>query len=219
MTELFQAMVMPHQILLTVLLGLVVFYWLLVIFGALDFESDVLDGLGDADVETSQGSSVVPAPQGLNTGGVWVTAGRFFGFSQVPIVVWLSFMILFVWFFSLVMNHWWNEEATMHRALFLLGPGVLASAVVTKVATIPIGHLFRAMADADTEAESVVGRCGTISSMEADEEHGQLEIATKGAPLLVNARTQPGGPTLKKGEAARVTAAGPDHAYYFIEPV
>ena len=76
---------------------------------------------------------------------------------------------------------------------------------------------FKAMADADTEAEEVIGRTGTVVSMEADERYGQLEIAANGAPLLINVRTQPGAPALPKGTQAKVTTAGPGNAFYFIE--
>jgi len=213
--ELYQAAITPHQILLTLLLALVVLYWLLVILGALDFETDLPDDLGDG----GDGDAGIHHGHGVNTGGAWLTAGRLFGFSQVPIAVWGSFMILFMWFISLVLNQKWNPEASTMQALLLLLPNGIISALVTKLVTIPVAKLFKAMADADTEAEEVIGRTGIVCSMEADERYGQLEITALGVPLLINVRTQPGEPALPKGSAAQVTAAGPDHAYYFIEPL
>ena len=210
MFELFQVSISPNQILLTLLLGLVVCYWLLVILGALDFDTDIPDDFGDVDSDAHHG-------HGVNTGGVWLTAGRLFGFSQVPIIVWLSFMILFMWFVSLVLNQKWNAEADTLRALLLVLPNFAISAIATKLVTLPIAKLFKAMTDADTEAEEVIGRTGTVCSMEADERYGQLEIAGNGAPLLINVRTQPGAPALPKGTQAQVTTAGPDNAFYFIE--
>lgn len=210
MFELFQVSISPNQILLTLLLGLVVCYWLLVILGALDFDTDIPDDFGDGDADAHHG-------HGVNTGGVWLTAGRLFGFSQVPIIVWLSFMILFMWFVSLVLNQKWNAEADTLRALLLVLPNFAISAIATKLVTLPVAKLFKAMTDADTEAEEVIGRTGTIVSMEADERYGQLEIVAKGAPLLINVRTLPGAPALLKGTQAQVTTAGPDNAFYFIE--
>ncbi|GEP41918.1 hypothetical protein [Brevifollis gellanilyticus] len=212
MFELFQAAITPHQILLSLLLVLVVLYWLLVILGALDFETDLPDDLSDGDADVSHG-------HGVNTGGAWLTAGRFFGFSQVPIVVWMSFMILFMWFISLALNELWNAEASTGQALLLILPNLLLSAISTKLVTIPVAKLFKAMADADTEAEEVIGRTGIVCSIEADERYGQLEINARGVPLLINVRTRPGEPTLPKGTPARVTEAGPDHVWYFIEPL
>jgi hypothetical protein len=153
----------------------------------------------------------------VNTGGAWITAGRLMGFSQVPIVVWGSFIILFMWFVSLVLNQKWNVDADTLRALLLLLPNFAISAIATKLVTIPVAKLFKAMADADTEAEEVIGRTGTVVSMEADERYGQLEIAANGAPLLINVRTQPGALSLPKGTPAQVTTAGPENAFYFIE--
>lgn len=210
MFELFQVSISPNQILLTLLLGLVVCYWLLVILGALDFDTDIPDDFGDGDADAHH-------DHGVNTGGVWLTAGRLFGFSQVPIIVWLSFMILFMWFVSLVLNQKWNADADTLKALLLVLPNFAISAIVTKLVTLPVAKLFKAMTDADTEAEEVIGRTGTIVSMEADERYGQLEIVAKGAPLLINVRTQPGAPALLKGTQAQVTTAGPDNAFYFIE--
>ncbi len=208
MFELYQAAISHNQILLSLLLALVVLYWLLVILGALDFETDMPDDLGDGDGHHDHG---------VNTGSAWLTAGRFFGFSEVPIVVWLSFMILFMWFFSLVLNQKWNLEAGTLRALLLILPNFIISAVATKLITIPVAKLFKAMADADTEAEAVIGRTGVVVSMEADETYGQFEIAANGAPLLINVRTLPGAPALLKGTTAQVITAGPDNVFYFIE--
>lgn len=217
MFELFQAAITPHQILLSLLLVLVVLYWLLVILGALDFETDLPDDLGDGSGSDADGG--IHQGHGVNTGGAWLTAGRFFGFSQVPIAVWGSFMILFMWFTSLVLNQVWNPDADTGRALLLVLPNFIISAIITKIVTIPVAKLFKAMADADTEAEEVIGRTGTVCSIEADERYGQLEITAMGVPLLINVRTLPGEPTLPKGTVALVTSAGPDHAFYFIEPL
>ncbi|MCX6856111.1 MAG: DUF1449 family protein [Verrucomicrobia bacterium] len=218
MFELYQAATSSHQLLLTLLLILVVGYWALIIFGALDFDTDVpddfnldADGDGIPDLPLAHGSS--------STGGAWLTAGRFLGFSQVPIVVWLSFMILYLWFGSLALNEWYNPTASAGQALLLFLPNLLVSLIVTKLTTIPVARLFAAMADADTEAEEVIGRTGTVVSMEVDETYGQLEINANGAPLLINVRTLPDKPTLNKGASAQVTSAGPDNVFYYIESI
>lgn len=213
MSELYQASISPNQILLTLLLGLVVCYWLLVILGALDFDTDLPDAGADVDVD-GDGHH---AHKGMSTGGFWLTLGRIFGFTQVPLIVWLSFMVLFMWFFSMLSNHLWNPEADTSRAFLLLLPVLIASTLTTRIITYPIARVFKAMNDTDSEAEEVIGRFGLVCSIEADETYGQLEIACQGAPLLINVRTLPGAPTLKKGDRAKVISPGPDNAYYHIE--
>ena len=213
--DLFQAAILPHQLLLSLLLALVVLYWLLVLLGALDFESDLPDDFGgDADAHGGESTH----GHGVNTGGAWLAVGRFLGFSQVPLVVWLSFMVLFLWFGSLALNEWYNPPADFGRAALLLLPNLVGSLLMTKLVTFPVGKLFKAMSDADSEAEEVIGRTGVVSSTEADASYGQLEISTSSVPLLINVRTQPGAAPLKRGDSATVVSAGPDHLFYFIEP-
>ncbi len=215
-SELFQAAIEPHQLLLSLLLTLVVFYWLLVLLGALDFDSDLPDDLG-AD-GTDHGHTGAAHTHGMSTGGAWLATGRFFGFSQVPLVVWLSFLILFLWFGSLVLNEWYNQAGGLLQAFWLLLPNLLGSLIMTKLVTFPVAKLFKAMGDADSEAEEVIGRIGVITSTEADASYGQLEITTTNVPLLINVRTQPDAAPLKRGDSAKVTAAGPDNIFYLIEP-
>jgi len=214
--ELFQAAISPHQALLSLLLALIVVYWLLVILGALDFEADLPDDLNlDGDVDGSSGTTHV---HGLSTGGAWLSVGRFLGFSQVPLIVWLSFLILFLWFGSLVLNDWFNQTGDLVQAALLFLPNLVGSLIVTKLATLPVGKLFKAMGDADSEAEEVIGRTGIIASTEADESYGQLEITTASVPLLINVRTLPDAVPLKKGSLAKVISAGPDNTFFLIEP-
>lgn len=216
MFELFQAAISPHQALLSLLLALVVVYWLLVMLGALDFEADLPGDLSlDGD---SHGSGGTTHAHGLSTGGAWLSAGRFLGFSQVPLIVWLSFLILFLWFGSLVLNDWHNQSGDLMQAALLFLPNLAGSLIVTKLTTLPVSKLFKAMGDADSEAEEVIGRTGVVASIEADASYGQLEIVTNGAPLLINVRTPSDAAPLKKGALARVVSAGPDNVFYLIEP-
>lgn len=210
MFELLQASISQTQIILTLALGLVVLYWLMVIFGILDLETDAPDVLMD-------GNGLTDFTHDASTGSMWLSTSRAFGFAKVPIVVWGSFLILFMWFVSLILNHFWNPEASVKQALILLLPNFLISSIITKIVTLPVGRLFAAMSDGDTEAEEVLGRTGTITTIEADGSYGQIEILCKGAPLLINVRTQPGTSALKKGTLAKITAAGPDHQFYYIE--
>ena len=194
------------------LLALVVLYWLLIIAGLLDFDTDLGGDVDfDLDANSHHGQGVA--------GGIFVSAGRFFGFTNVPIVVWGSFMVLFLWFGSLVLNHLYNPDSLQITTLLLLLPNLAASALVTKLTTIPIAKLFKAMADADNEAEIVIGRTGVVVSVDVDERGGQLQIAGQGAPVLVNVRTRPGENTFKKGDEAKVTQPSADNNFFYIEPI
>lgn len=210
MFELLQASISQNQILLTLALALVVAYWLMVILGVLDLNTDIPDVLMDGD-------GAADLSYDASSGSLWLSTGRALGIGKVPVVVWASFIVLFMWFISLVLNQYWNPEATTLRALALLLPNFIISALITKIVTIPVAKLFSAMSASDPEAEQVLGRTGTVISMEADESYGQVEIVGNGAPLFISVRTQPGGGSLKKGTSVTILTAGPDHKFYYIE--
>lgn len=217
MMELIRESLSAHQLPVTVLLGMVLFYWLLVVFGLVDIEGDVFelgDGVGDGGDGHVGGSTAM--------GGAWVTVGKWLGFSKVPIAVWGSFAVLFVWMVSLIVNYRFNGEPGARdtsRAMLLLVPSGLISLVMTKLVTLPVAKLFAAMADADTEAMKVIGRVGTVVTGTVDERYGQIQISGHAAPLLLDVRVMPGSPPLNKGDSARVKEASADGTWYFVEAV
>src|SRR5688500_9650676 len=92
--EFIQAAFALYNLPLTALLGMVMFYWLLVMVGALDFDLDLFDGGADADLGAH--------PAGGSLGGAMLSAGRLFGFSKVPIAIWGSFFSLFLWMLAMI---------------------------------------------------------------------------------------------------------------------
>ncbi len=216
MIELIREAFGAHNIIVTMMLGLVVCYWLLVMAGAVDFDLDLFD-FGDAGATPE----IPDAPDSsVHLGGAWLTAGKFLGFSQVPMVVWGSFLALFMWATSLVLNYQYNGEPgnrEVTTSLLLLIPNVIGSLILTKLATLPVAKLFAAMSDADNESEEVVGRTGTVVSAEVDAHYGQLEIIGKGATLLINVRLDEGAARLSKGDLAKVVSAAADQSFYYVK--
>ncbi len=219
MFEFIQEALSLHNLPLTALLGMVLLYWMMVMIGALDFEGDIdVPDLPDGDT----------GPPGMNLhhsgdlSGVMVLAGRFFGFGQVPIAVWGSFFLLFLWGFAIILNHRFNGESgdrSMATAAWLLLPGGLASLVLTKVVTLPLATLFAAMSSVSTGATTIVGNTGTVNTTGLDDSHGQVEIKGSGAPALINARLLKAGPALQKGDRVRVVEMASEGTFYYVEPV
>ncbi len=214
MTQLFQEAISSHQLPATIVLGFVILYWLAVAVGGIDFDSSILEG-GDLP---GTGES---APGASALGGAWVSAGRWLGFAKVPIAVWGSFAALFTWAASLLLNYELNGEPgdrSMGRAVLLFLPASGIGLIVTRIVTIPVGRLFAAMADADTEAVDVVDRLGQVTTSKVDETFGRLQIGGGGAPVVLNVRVRPGAAPLRKGDRARVVARSEDGAHYLVEP-
>jgi hypothetical protein len=210
MSELISEAIALHNLPATLLLALIVGYWLLVLFGIADSDTEPmdLDGDGVADVSSS--------PNGL-----WPTCGRFLYLGQVPLMIVVSFMAVSLWVISMISNYYLNGEPG-HRsagvAVLLLIPNALVSLLITRIAATPFRKLFSTMDKGSTEVEAIIDREAIVTTAQVDERYGQVAIATGAAPLLVNARTAPGDPPLLKGTTVRIRSAGPDHAFYFVEP-
>lgn len=214
MFELLREAISAHQLPATIVLAMVMLYWLAVMVGGLDFDSSVLDGADLSDAHNGH-----HGPSAL--GGAWVSVGRLLGFARVPVAVWGSFAVLFTWAAALLLNYQFNGEPgnrDMLKAALLFVPASLIGLVLTRIVTIPVARLFGAMTDADTEGVRVIGQTGQVTTLTVDERHGQVQIPSSGAPVVINARVQAGAPTLKKGDPARVVRASADGSYYFVEP-
>lgn len=216
MIELYQEATAPHNLPLTLLLGAVVLYWLLVLAGILDFDLDILE-IGDVAADVGDAAD---AHHG-HLGGLWLSFGRALGFAKVPILIWGSFFSLFLWAGNVALNFYYNGspgERSMSTAALLFVPGVLGSLVVTKIITLPLGRLFTAMAESAAENVQVIGQTGVVVTAEATDQFGQLQIGNEGAPVLLNVRLTPGVASLKKGAPAKIITVSPDGKFYVIEP-
>jgi hypothetical protein len=207
----------------TLFLGAVLLYWLLVMTGLLEAEMDAADLSAGADLDAGHaGHGAAGAPLGLPKDGFLIGCLRFMYMDRVPVMVVMSFMALFMWVISVLGNYHFNGtpgDRSSAVALALLFPNFIISALLTRIAVTPLAKLFDTMNHAQTEAEAVVGREGRVISSRVDERYGQVEIITKASPVLVNARVPTGCAPLEKGVAVLIHAAAEDHSYYLVSPL
>ena len=242
MPEIIREAFSLHNLPVTVLLSVMVVYWVLVIIGAADLDMDGADADITGDLDAGHSADLAdahsggdagipmgghldghaPAAQGPGHSGFWQTCGRLLHLGEVPLMIVLSVLSLFMWVFSVTANYLFNgtpgnRDAAI--ALLLLVPNLIAGLLFTRVALSPLGKIIRRMQTTESEVETVIGREGTVISSGVTETFGQIEIAAKGTPLTVNARVAPGGPSLPKGTEVLVYAAGPDHIFYLVRPL
>lgn len=217
MIELIQEALAIYNLPLTALLGMVLLYWMMVMIGMLDFDTDLFDfGEGGADAADMS----VDHPSSM--GGAMMTTGRFLGFSQVPMAIWGSFFALFLWVLAVYLNHRFNGvpgDRDVMTAVWLLAPGIAGSLLLTKLVTLPLARLFAAMSGAAAENQDVLGQLGVVTTTVLDDRHGQVEVKCDGVPALINARLQADGEPLRKGDSVRVAMASADGHFYYVEPV
>ena len=193
----------------SVLLGLIVLYWLLVGLGALDVHlfSDVGH---DAHVE---GDANVHHELDHDGDGFL----HFLGIGDVPVMVIVSVLGLSMWLGSMLGNYYLTGGSQLY-ALAMLVPNFLISVVVTRYVTLPLRPLFRLINKDRGPGEEVLGRVCQIVTSEATPTFGQAEITRSGASVLINVRTLD-DVVLVKGARAAVVRSDSEKGVFYITPM
>ena len=207
MTELLQEAFSIHNLPVTVLLGLVLCYWLLVVIGLVDADDSGVDFNGDGHADFGDHSA---------EGGFWLAAGKFLHLGYVPFMIVASVLALLMFPFSVLSNYYLNPSRDATIALLLLVPNFLASALLTRIIVTPIKKLFESFQDQIEAETKVIGKEGVVVSIQVDSTYGQVEVPTNGAPMLLNVRVSSGQPAILKGTSVIIFNAAEDQSYYFV---
>ncbi len=225
MTEILETALNGANLGPTVLLGLMLMYWLAVMIGVLgldlfdfdlDFDADVgdvgdvsgdfdVDVDADADVEVGHGN----ASSMLSIGAVVLKS---LNIGRVPLMVWLSTFALSLWVIMMIWDRPETHEALSQELLILLRNVALAI-VGAKLLTQPIRGQFE-----DIEApraKDYVGHACVVTTPEITDRSGQIRCETGAAPLLLNARAKEDSEPLKKGDTAVIV--GYQQGLYYVE--
>jgi hypothetical protein len=186
MLEVFQEAVSPVNLPLTIVLGALIGYWLLVMVGMFD--------LGGDSPEMLDGQEVF--------GGWFSSLANFLNVGEVPSMLVATLLVMSLWTISMVMNHYLNDGSLALAALLLI-PNLAVSLYITHLVTKPFRALFRKLNHQGEEHLPLIGRTCVIATSEVNDHFGQAIIETKGAPLLIHARTADGS-VLRKGDTALI---------------
>jgi len=212
MTEFVNAATSFPTIIFTVLLGVVLVYWVIAMLS------------GGLDLTTGGGGGSAEALDGLGQGGGGGPLSSIFealGIGTVPSAIVASLLVVFAWFFSLV-GMSFVETLTMSAgvtAVITLGVVVAAMALsmlLTVFATKPIGRMF-----AHTEGQgrsAMVGRTCVVRTQRVDDSFGQAELTdAEGASLVVDVRST-GDHQFVRGDMALVISFDDEADAFVIAP-
>lgn len=246
MLELLYAAFSPVNIALTVLLVLIVLYWLAVIVGALDihFLHVDVDAGGDVhvdlhadadagadlhldhdldvghDLHVDQDADVghdVHADGGFHAGGLRAVLG-FFYLGEVPLMVLVSILVLAMWMMSIIANHVLNPGGSLLLGVPIFAGVLAAGLAVLKVVGLPLRKLFSAFNKEYNAPQTIMGRLCTVTTTSVSDRVGQAEIRGPGAPIVLSVKTEDGA-TLHRGDEAVVVDLDRAKGVYVIAPV
>lgn len=190
MKEIWEQAILPQNLPLTILLGLVIVFWLFTLIGAVS--ADALDVDLDADSHAH------------DAGGVFAVFLRLVNAGFVPVTVVLSILILAMWMISMTCNYYFNPAGALILSIGFFFAALVLGLIITKAVTQPLVPLMRKLKAAE-DAAPVVGEIGTVKSIQLDAEYGQVEvIRPDGAPALLNARLAPGSDPAPRGTSVAI---------------
>ncbi|GEM_PF-1016136 len=204
MVELFHSSFSVVNLPATLLLILVLVYWVTVLIGALDveaFDFDMPDVDFDGDVDVDAGSSF----EGFL---------EFFNIRYVPLSFFISIMVLALWALSITLNTLIHQNTDLLWGAGLFLVNLSLSLLLTKFFCLPFIPVFKQFRDYASSHFSLLGEEVVVTSSKVDEAFGQAEYRGNGPELALNVRCQ--GEEIPKGAKARVTKYIKDQNLYVI---
>ena len=175
----------------TILIGVMVIFWLFAILGALDM--DVISFESDIDVD---GEIEVPGFVGLM---------HTLGFTGVPFTIVLTILIFLAWIFSYIASAYVMPWVPTVILKVLVGTGVLVGSLLLAVPiTTKVVSPLRKLA-IENKAKSnkdFLGSNCKVTSLTVDDTFGQGKVQTLGTSLVVRIRA-PAPNEIKKGDIVR----------------
>lgn len=211
MEAVFAASLVFPTVVFSLLISLVLVYWLFVLLGALDI--DALDI--DADLEVDADVDVDgEAMAGKGLFADWLSR---LDLTEVPLTVTLSLFALVAWLTCFALVEVMGAVATA----MVVGSGIavlssLLALIVTSRCARFLKPLFRTHY-APTN-RSFVGRVCEIATLRVDDRYGQAEVADGGAGLLIQVRSS-NAQDLVRGCKALIFDYDDERKVFFVKPI
>ena len=195
-------------LLYSVLLAVVLVYWLAAIVGLVDFgESDIdVDIVEHADVSVDD----------LGTIASYVVA---FGLSGVPFSIVVTLLVVIGWTLSTLASIWFLGWVPTLPLQIIAGLAVLAicfalSIVLTARIVRPLRGAF--VTQYARHNSDLVGQACTITTGSVDDQQGYAEVAQRGAGILIQVRASTPN-QLRRGSRALILAYDAAARRYLVQ--
>lgn len=166
----------------SVLLAVVVVYWLVAMLGMIDL--DAVDGWFEADLD-------LDAAEAVDSGGFAGIMARF-GLAGLPLMIVVTVLVLVGWLLSYFADYLLLRHLPGGLFRLLLGSGVV---LATLVAAVPVTGVLlrpvRALYDRlrPEPPRSLLGMAGTVRSPVVDAGQGIAAVEDGGAGLVLQVRS------------------------------
>ncbi|MDA7501739.1 DUF1449 family protein [Chitinophagales bacterium] len=211
MIEFLQLLSTPVNLGLSVLLGLCLLYWILVILGGLgaDFLDFDFDMDGDIDLDLDVDSELSADGFGSNFFGLL----HFFNFGALPMMLIFSVLFLSMWTIALLGSDLLGTNTVI--TVLALIPNFILSLFITKYLTLPLVKPFNKLSKS-AEPINYIGKTCKITLAVRDGKMGEAELTANDVLLNITVRGID-GQTFIKGESAIIIEKEADKKVFLIE--
>ena len=209
MEQLFEVASQFPTVIYSVLLGIVVVYWIIGMLGLID-----LDFSGDADLEIDVDGDVDVSVGGIS--GLLLT----FGLTGVPFSLVISIIVLICWLISFYLQFYlltWLPDGWLYYLMGTLSDIVVLfiSLPITAIVIRPLKGMFNS--EEAASSNNLVGNEATIATSKVSATFGQARLFTNGAEILVDVRCDPQH-ILKMGDKVLVIKYLQESHAYIVAP-
>lgn len=216
MNAVIQEALSSNSLPLTIVLGLVLLYWIATLVGLMDFDAlDGFLGLDNDGGDTLDGGGDHGAD---HDGGFFHALMKGIGFADAPIMFILTVFTLILWGGNVLGNIYFNPSSNGGVAAIVFGSALVLGFLITRLTIRPLRPLMRLMRDTE-KREPISGLIGTVRSLAVTSETGQVEVERDGATILLNARVNAGSEPLPRGTRILVVMEEGDRGAYLVRPV
>jgi len=188
MFEFFQACLAFPTVVFSLLLGVVLIYWLFVFLGALDLEMLDLGADTELDLDCELDASADAGDADASPRSVFADWLNRLDLTEVPLTVSLSLFLLLAWTLCFVAVETIGPAATtLVWGASLATVSTLVSLVLTSRFALLLKPMFRT--HYAPLRRSLVGQVCEITTLGVDDGYGQAEVRDGGAGLLIQVRS------------------------------
>ena len=219
MTDLLYNLMHPlPNAVMTVIMAVLVVYWLFVLLLGVgledldlgfDFDVDVPDVDADTDIDAGNEVAAEKSP------GFFMQFLKFLNVGRVPFMLILSTFKLFTWIGSLITTSLVSVTSWGLSSLFILIPIAIVAVFFTKFATNPMVKFFKEIGYKGEEEIDFLGRSGKMLSNIKDEKIGTAEFLVEKNPIKLNVKSLDGA-EIKYGDYIVVMDESDDKKYYLV---
>jgi hypothetical protein len=210
MQDLLNAAMAGVNLPFTLLLGLVVLYWLSVILGAVDLSAFEFDIDAEVDVDADVDTDVDAG--GMS--GWFAGALHFFNFGRVPFMLIITVTVVTAWVLAILGNHYLGHYS-LGYALATAIPILFIGLFAAKVVTTPFVPLFEQISK-EAQPMDYIGQACELILPASFTQMGQARVQAEDDELLIYVKTAAPELQLPSGTKAIVSRAAPDGSHYLV---